>query len=102
MADEVALCAARRENTDRIQLLGILSSFDIMREFMQNRPNSIGTDIDDSSSVAANFSEITAGAQEWLKDTGVKLNNVVINRPALALGAALAAGVFLGWLIKRR
>jgi hypothetical protein len=36
-----------------------------------------------------------SGAEEYMK-------NVVIARPAVALGAALAAGVVIGWLLKRR
>jgi ElaB/YqjD/DUF883 family membrane-anchored ribosome-binding protein len=36
-----------------------------------------------------------SGAEEFVK-------TIVTNQPALALGVALAAGVFIGWLIKRR
>lgn len=43
----------------------------------------------------AQAQDYLAGAREMVKD-------VITNRPALALGAALAAGVLLGWLIKRR
>ncbi len=46
--------------------------------------------------------EILAQAQEYLAEAGEIVKNVVNTRPALALGAALAAGVVLGWLIKRR
>jgi ElaB/YqjD/DUF883 family membrane-anchored ribosome-binding protein len=46
--------------------------------------------------------EILALAQDYLADAGEFVKDVVQNRPALALGAALAAGVILGWLIKRR
>jgi hypothetical protein len=45
---------------------------------------------------------ILAQAQEYLAEAGEIVKNVVNTRPALALGAALAAGVVLGWLIKRR
>jgi ElaB/YqjD/DUF883 family membrane-anchored ribosome-binding protein len=46
--------------------------------------------------------EILAQAQEYLADAGEIVKDVVNQRPALALGVALATGVFLGWLIKRR
>ena len=46
--------------------------------------------------------EILAQAQQYLAQAGELVKHVVNNRPALALGAALAAGVVLGWLIKRR
>jgi len=41
-------------------------------------------------------------AQEYLAEAGEVVKDVINNRPALALGAALVAGVILGWLIKRR
>jgi len=46
--------------------------------------------------------EIVEQAREYLAKAGEILKDVVKNRPELALGAALAAGVVLGWLIKRR
>ena len=46
--------------------------------------------------------EVLALAQEYLAEAGEVVKDVVHNRPALALGAALAVGVILGWLIKRR
>jgi ElaB/YqjD/DUF883 family membrane-anchored ribosome-binding protein len=47
-------------------------------------------------------SEIVAQAQDYLAEAGNMVKDVVNNRPALALGVALATGVVLGWLIKRR
>jgi hypothetical protein len=41
-------------------------------------------------------------ARDALAQAGEFLKSVIANRPAVALGAALAAGVLLGWLIKRR
>jgi len=41
-------------------------------------------------------------ARARLVEAGEFIKTVVTTRPALALGAALAAGVVLGWLIKRR
>ena len=46
--------------------------------------------------------EVLAQAQEYLAEAGEVVKDVINNRPALALGVALAAGVILGWLIKRR
>ena len=46
--------------------------------------------------------EFLAQAQDYLAEARAIVKDVITNRPALALGAALAAGVILGWLIKRR
>jgi ElaB/YqjD/DUF883 family membrane-anchored ribosome-binding protein len=46
--------------------------------------------------------EIAAEARERLAEAEEFVKTVVTNRPLLAIGAALAAGVILGWLIKRR
>jgi ElaB/YqjD/DUF883 family membrane-anchored ribosome-binding protein len=46
--------------------------------------------------------ELVAQAQEYLAEAGEIIKDIVTHRPAVALGAALAAGVILGWLIKRR
>jgi ElaB/YqjD/DUF883 family membrane-anchored ribosome-binding protein len=46
--------------------------------------------------------EVLARAQEYLANAGEMVKDVVNHRPALALGVALATGVLLGWLIKRR
>ena len=55
-----------------------------------------------SSSDQGAAGEILAQAQEYLAEAGEIVKDVVNNRPALALGVALATGVILGWLIKRR
>ena len=68
----------------------------------QNHADSIHAGGEESSFFGAGVSGITDEAQARLKDAGDMLTNVVTNRPALALGTALAVGVFLGWLIKRR
>jgi ElaB/YqjD/DUF883 family membrane-anchored ribosome-binding protein len=54
------------------------------------------------SSESGSGAEMLAQAQEYLAEAGEMVKSVVNNRPVLALGAALAAGVVLGWLIKRR
>jgi ElaB/YqjD/DUF883 family membrane-anchored ribosome-binding protein len=46
--------------------------------------------------------EVIAQAREYLAEAGEIVKDVIEHRPALALGVALAAGVLLGWLIKRR
>ena len=46
--------------------------------------------------------EILAHAQDYLAEAREIVKDVVNQRPALALGVALATGVVLGWLIKRR
>jgi ElaB/YqjD/DUF883 family membrane-anchored ribosome-binding protein len=55
-----------------------------------------------SSSDQGAAGEILAQAQDYLAQAGEVVKDVVTNRPALALGVALATGVILGWLIKRR
>ncbi len=48
------------------------------------------------------LSEAGDGATKLLGGAGEIVRSLVISQPALALGAALAAGVVIGWLIKRR
>ncbi len=55
-----------------------------------------------SSSDQGAAGELLAQAQDYLAQAGEVVKDVVTNRPALALGVALATGVILGWLIKRR
>jgi hypothetical protein len=55
-----------------------------------------------SSSEQGATGEVLAQAQEYLAEAGAIVKDVIQNRPALALGVALATGVILGWLIKRR
>jgi hypothetical protein len=45
---------------------------------------------------------IATVAKKRLAEAQGTLMTAVTTRPALALGAALAAGVIIGWLIKRR
>jgi len=68
----------------------------------QNHTGSNHANVDDLSSMAASASEMAREAQGRLAEAGEFVKSVIINRPVLALGAALAAGVFLGWMIKRR
>jgi ElaB/YqjD/DUF883 family membrane-anchored ribosome-binding protein len=45
---------------------------------------------------------IAQEAKKRLTEAEEYVKELVTTRPALALGAALAAGVLIGWLIKRR
>ena len=65
-------------------------------------PMSIAADSETSDALAAGVAAITDEAKNRLEAAANIVEMMVTNRPALALGAALAAGVFLGWLIKRR
>ncbi len=47
-------------------------------------------------------SELVEETRKRLAEVEELVRDVVTTRPALALGAALAAGVVIGWLIKRR
>lgn len=55
-----------------------------------------------SSSDEGGAGQVLDQAQAYLAEAREIVKDVITNRPALALGAALAAGVVLGWLIKRR
>lgn len=46
--------------------------------------------------------EYAAAARELLAEGGERVKDYVTREPVRALGIALGAGVFLGWLIKRR
>jgi ElaB/YqjD/DUF883 family membrane-anchored ribosome-binding protein len=56
----------------------------------------------DLTSFTTRASGLALEAEGQLSGAAEFIKTVVTNRPVLALGAALAAGVFLGWLIKRR
>jgi ElaB/YqjD/DUF883 family membrane-anchored ribosome-binding protein len=46
--------------------------------------------------------EAGEAALKGMGSAGDMVKDVVANRPVLALGTALAVGVVIGWLIKRR
>jgi hypothetical protein len=52
--------------------------------------------------VSDDVREIAEGARNRLTEVGEIITDVIATRPVLALGVALAAGVVVGWLIKRR
>jgi len=54
------------------------------------------------SAVGGSLGEIAEEARERFVEAKDLVETMVKTRPALALGAALAAGVVIGWLIKRR
>jgi hypothetical protein len=55
-----------------------------------------------ATSFGAGAGEIAAEARQRLAEAEAILQTVMTNHTLLAVGAALAAGVILGWLIKRR
>ncbi len=57
---------------------------------------------DNVTALIGSAGDIAAEARQRLAEAEEILKTVVTNRPLLAVGAALAAGVILGWLIKRR
>ncbi len=72
-------------------------------------PSSLISRIEMDRSTGSNGHPVTAGADDtsamvrhFLADADEILTPIVTSRPLLAIGAALAAGVLLGWLIKRR
>ena len=56
----------------------------------------------DGPALSQRWGELLDETRQRLADAGAFVRNAVTTRPALALGAALAAGVVIGWLIKRR
>jgi hypothetical protein len=73
-----------------------------MKLLSQEHGNSSEANTGDFSSLPAGASDIAREVEERLAKVGAIVKSVITNRPVLALGAALAAGVFLGWMIKRR
>lgn len=59
-------------------------------------PASAGPDLRDRAE------ELAATAREQWQDRTRAIQEFVVQRPVGALGLALAMGVVLGWLIKRR
>jgi ElaB/YqjD/DUF883 family membrane-anchored ribosome-binding protein len=57
---------------------------------------------ENGTALIASAGEIAGEARRRLAAAEEILKTAVTNRPILAVGAALAAGVILGWLIKRR
>jgi hypothetical protein len=66
------------------------------------RPGLQTLDDEERISVGENVRIFSDEARVRLLEAGAMINTVITTRPALALGAALAAGVVIGWLIKRR
>ena len=66
------------------------------------RPEPQTSSDEDRISVGENGGIFADQAQPRLRQAGAMINTLVTTRPAVALGAALAAGVVVGWLINRR
>jgi ElaB/YqjD/DUF883 family membrane-anchored ribosome-binding protein len=73
-----------------------------MSIYSSMRPGLELSDGEDRISVGETVRIFSDEALVRLREAGAMANNVITTRPALALGAALAAGVVVGWLIKRR
>jgi ElaB/YqjD/DUF883 family membrane-anchored ribosome-binding protein len=74
---------------------------------MRNRlrqydPVSIHAEAENANSAITSVAPIIEEAQKWLASAAAEIEEFVTDRPAVALTTALAAGVLLGWLIKRR
>jgi ElaB/YqjD/DUF883 family membrane-anchored ribosome-binding protein len=66
------------------------------------RPDSAPTNGLHGFAFGESAGEVVGEARKRLAEAGEFVKTVVTTQPALALGAALAAGVVIGWLIKRR
>jgi hypothetical protein len=66
------------------------------------RPGPQTSNDQDNTSVGKNVRIFADEARVRLFEAGAMINAEVTTRPAVALGAALAAGVVVGWLVKRR
>jgi hypothetical protein len=75
---------------------------DHMLSFTSNRTDPSPSNGEHDYLFGGSAGEIAAEARQRLAEAEEILKTVVTNRPVLAVGAALAAGVILGWLIKRR
>ena len=73
-----------------------------MISFATTRTDASPPNNENVTAAIGSVGEIAAGARQRLAEAEEILKTVVTNRPILAVGAALAAGVILGWLIKRR
>ena len=69
---------------------------------MPHDPVSIHADSENSAALAGSVAAITDEAKKRLENAARMTEMLITNRPAIALGAALTAGVLLGCLIKRR
>jgi hypothetical protein len=74
----------------------------MMSSYSFARPGLHASDEEEPLPVGDDARAFTDNARMKITEAGTILNNVITTRPALALGAALAAGVVVGWLIKRR
>jgi hypothetical protein len=66
------------------------------RGFLETTAGDVAEQVRQCAAVSA------AEAKKQLADAQDLLKTSLKNHPALTLGAALAAGVLIGWLIKRR
>jgi ElaB/YqjD/DUF883 family membrane-anchored ribosome-binding protein len=73
-----------------------------MKSFTSTRPDASVSNGATVSPLRGSPAESGAEARQWQAEAEEFLRNMVVNRPVTAVGVALAVGVILGWLIKRR
>jgi ElaB/YqjD/DUF883 family membrane-anchored ribosome-binding protein len=73
-----------------------------MLSLFENRPDSTRANGILGPAVGDRVAGIADDARKRLAEAADLVAKIVTTRPALALGTALAVGVVLGWLIKRR
>lgn len=59
-------------------------------------------DSDCESSTAQKMSELKQGAAEKVKQMGENIEHLVTSHPTVSMLVAVAAGVTLGWWVKRK
>jgi ElaB/YqjD/DUF883 family membrane-anchored ribosome-binding protein len=73
-----------------------------MISFTSTRPDASVPNGKTVSPLRGSPGDFAAEARQWQAEAEEFLRNMVVNRPVTAVGVALAVGVVLGWLIKRR
>jgi ElaB/YqjD/DUF883 family membrane-anchored ribosome-binding protein len=73
-----------------------------MTSFTSTRPDASVSNGKTVSLLRDSPGEFATEARQWQAEAEDFLRSMVVNRPVTAVGVALAVGVILGWLIKRR
>ena len=100
-ASEPATSSDHLEQATRLSLNSLFKE-SVMSLYPRTRPGLDVSDGEEQFPVGDGVRIFADEARLRLAEAGAMINTVVTTRPALALGAALAAGVVVGWLIKRR
>jgi ElaB/YqjD/DUF883 family membrane-anchored ribosome-binding protein len=75
---------------------------DPMIAFASSLTDPSSVDQGNASALMEKAGDIAEEARQRLAEADEILKTVINDRPALAIGVAVAVGVILGWLIKRR